>query len=137
MAVWLSFLFLLGCGEAPPDRSVYAFFDAMTQGDANRMAGVLDSSVFLGHSGSPDLDSLARGADFETRRNRILQELTGGNVKRLWLTKQIVVGHTEQERDTAGVEVSFVESETGKQYFTRFELVRKGKTWRIVRFKPA
>ena len=135
MRSWFPFLLLLSCGEAPPDRSVYAFFDAMTQGDANRMAAVLDSNVFFGHSGSPDVDTLAVGADYETRRNRILQELTGGNVKRLWLTKQVIVGRTEQRKDTAGVEVSFVDPETNKQYFTRFELAQKGKNWLIFSFK--
>lgn len=135
MRGWFFFLLLLSCGGVPPDRSVYAFFDAMTQGDANRMAAVLDSTVFLGHSGAPELDSLIPGADFETRRSRVLQELTGGNVKRLWLTKQVIVGRTEQRGDTASVEVSFVDPETNKQYFTRFELVRKGKTWQIFSFR--
>ena len=133
-----AFFFLPGvfaCAEAPPDRCVYTFFDAMTQGDANRMAAVLDSSVFLGNSGALELDTLFLGADFEARRNRILLELTGGNVKRLWLSKQVIVGRSERRGDTAGVEVSFVDPETDKQYLTRFGLARKGKTWQIFSFK--
>ncbi len=128
-------LLLTVCSGPPPDRVVYAFFDAMTQGDANRMAAVLDSSVFLGNSGALELDTLFAGAGFEARRNRILLELTGGNVKRLWLSKQVIVGRTERRGDTAGVEVSFVDSETDRQYLTRFGLVKKGKTWRIFSFK--
>jgi hypothetical protein len=62
-------------------------------------------------------------------------ELTGGNLKGLWLSKQIVVGRTERWGDTAGVEVSFVDPETDRQYFTRFRLVKKGETWRIFSFK--
>lgn len=129
------FLFAAACAEAPPDRAVYTFFDAMTQGDANRMAAVLDSSVFLGHSGAPELDTLFVGRDFDARRNRILLELTGGDLKGLWLSKQIIVGRTERRGDTAGVEVSFVYPETGKQFLTRFVLVKRDQTWRIFSFK--
>lgn len=128
-------LLLAACSGPPPDRTVYAFFDAMTQGDANRLAAVLDSSVFLGRSGAPELDTLFLGADFLARRNRILLELTGGNVKRLWLSKQVIVGRTERRGDTAGVEVSFVDPESDRQYLTRFGLARKGKTWQIFSFK--
>jgi hypothetical protein len=128
------FLLAASCAEAPPDKVVYTFFDAMTQGDANRMTAVLDSSVFLGRSGAPELDSLFTGYSFEARRNRVLLELTGGNLKGLWLSKQIVVGRTERRGDTAGVEVSFVDPETDRQYFTRFRLVKKGETWRIFSF---
>ena len=129
------FLLVAACTEAPPDRAVYTFFDAMTQGDANRMAAVLDSSVFLGRSGTPELDSLFVERDFEARRNRILLELTGGDLKGLWMSKQIIVGRTERRGDTAGVEVSFVNPETGKQFLTRFALVKKDKAWRIFSFK--
>ncbi|MCI0405107.1 MAG: hypothetical protein L0Z48_00310 [candidate division Zixibacteria bacterium] len=128
-------MLFFSCAEAPADRAVYTFFDAMRQGDANRMAAVLDSSVFLGRSGAPELDTLFLGREFEARRNRILQELTGGELKRLWLSKQVIVGRTENRRDSAGVAVSFVDTETGKQFLTRFGLVKKGKTWRIFSFK--
>jgi hypothetical protein len=128
-------LLFLACAEAPADRTVYTFFDAMRQGDANRMAEVLDSSIYLGRSGAAELDTLTPGDDFEARRNRVLLELTGGNLKRLWMTKQIVVGRTETSGDTAAVEVSFVDTETEKQYLTRFVLLKKSGTWQIVRFR--
>ncbi|MGH8004972.1 MAG: hypothetical protein ACRECJ_09660 [Limisphaerales bacterium] len=128
------FLLVAACAETPADRAVYTFFDAMRQGDANRMAAVLDSSVFLGRSGAPELDTLFLGREFEARRNRVLLELTGGNVKRLWLSKQVIVGRTELRGDTSVVEISFVDPETDKQYLTRFGLARKGKTWRIFSF---
>ena len=131
----ISCLFLAGCAEAPPDRAVYTFFDAMRQGDASRMADVLDSAVFLGRSGAPEVDTLFLGRDFEARRNRILLELTGGNLKGLWLSKQVVVGRTERRGDTAGVEVSFVDSETSKQFLTRFGLAKKGEAWKIFSFR--
>jgi len=107
----------------------------MTQGDANRLADVLDSGVFSGTSGAPEIDTLFAGADFDTRRNRILLELTGGELKQLWLSKQVVVGRTRQSSDTAATEVSFVDSESGKHFITRFGLVKKGKDWRIYTFK--
>ncbi|MCI0329788.1 MAG: hypothetical protein L0196_02385 [candidate division Zixibacteria bacterium] len=133
----LAFLSLsLACAEAPADRVVYTFFDAMRQGDANRMAEVLDSSVYLGRAGVPELDTLMPGADFEARRNRILLELTGGNLKRLWLSKQVIVGRTERAGDTDWVEVSFVDPERELHYLTGFGLLKKkGETWRIFSFK--
>ncbi len=131
------FLLAAACAETPADRAVFTFFDAMRQGDANGMAAVLDSSVFLGRSGAPELDTLFLGRDFEARRNRVLLELTGGSLKGLWLSKQVIVGGTERRGDTAGVEVSFVDPETGKQFLTRFRLVKKEKTWRIFSFKGA
>jgi len=107
----------------------------MTQGDANRLVAVLDSGVFSGTSGAPEIDTLFVGADFDTRRNRILLELTGGELKRLWLSKQVIVGRTQQIGDTAATEVSFVDSESGKHFITRFGLVKKRKDWRIYTFK--
>lgn len=133
--LFVFFLFAAACTGVVPDRAVYTFFDAMTQGDANRMAAVLDSSVFLGRSGAPELDSLFPGQPFEARRNRVLLELTGGNLKGLWLSKKIIVGRTERRGDTAGVEVSFIDQETDKQYFTRFRLAKKADGWRIISFK--
>jgi hypothetical protein len=128
-------LILTACSGSPPDKSVYTFFDAMTQGDANELAAVLDSTVFSGTSGAPEIDTLFAGADFDTRRNRILLELTGGELKRLWLSKQVVVGRTRQAGDTASVEVSFVDSERKNHFLTRFGLVKKEKNWLIYSFK--
>jgi len=132
----LSLLVLcLACSEAPADRAAYTFFDAMRQGDASRMAMVLDSAVYRGQSGVLELDTLMPGADLKSRRNRILMELTGGNLKRIWLSKQIIVGHTERAGDTDWVEVSFVDQERELHYLTSFGLLKKGKTWRIFSFK--
>ena len=126
---------LLGCSGPPPERTVYTFFDAMTQGDANQLALVLDSTVFSGASKAPELDTLFAGASYEARRNRILLELTGGELKQRWLSRQVIVGQVEQRGDSAKVEVSFVDKESGKQFLTRFGLVKKGNDWRIFSFK--
>lgn len=134
-ALSLFILILAGCGQAPPDRAVYTFFDAMTQGDANRMAAVLDSAVFLGRSGALELDTLLPQAGFDERRNRILMELTGGNVKRVWLSDQVIVGRTQRGGDTAWVEVSFVDPETRRHYLTQFGLRSKLKSWQIFTFR--
>ena len=125
----------LSCSGPAPDQSVYTFFDAMTEGDANQLVQVLDSSVYTGTSNAPGLDTLFDGASFEARRNRILLELTGGELKGLWLSKQVIVGGTQRKGDTATVEVSFVEKDSGKHFLTRFGLVKKGKHWLIFSFK--
>jgi hypothetical protein len=107
----------------------------MRQGDANRLVSVLDSSIFLGASNAPELDTLFAGAGYEARRNRILLELTGGELKRLWLSKQVIVGQAERRGDSAKVEVSFVDKESGKHFLTRFGLAKKKNDWLIFSFK--
>lgn len=99
------------------------------------MVAVLDSTVFAGGSGVPQLDTLWPNAEYEARRNRILVELAGGELKALWLSQKVVVGNTEKRDDTALVQVSFVDPETQKHFLTRFGLVKKGKKWLIFNFK--
>ena len=99
------------------------------------MALVLDSTVFSKSSGVVELDTLLPQGSFEVRRNRILLELTGGELKRFWLSFQIVVGETVARKDTAYVQVSFVDGQTHKQHLTRFGLVKRGRSWFIFSFK--
>ncbi len=128
-------LLLFGCSGPPPERTVHTFFDAMTQGDANQLAQVLDSSVFSGASNAPELDTLFAGAGYAARRNRILLELTGGELKRRWLSKQVIVGRTEKKGDTSLVEVSFVDPQTARHYLTNFVLIKKQNRWVISSFR--
>ena len=68
--------------------------------------------------------------------NEIIGDLTdSGRTKTVWFSLQRVIGEEERHGDTAFVEVSFVNKETGVQYYNKFGLHNLEGSWRIFAFK--
>jgi len=119
----------------PPKQVVIKLFGAMERNDRGAIANSLD------------LAALMQGVDADyalqvepPRRfalpTEILTDLTdSGRTKQVWFSMQRVIGDEEKNGDTAFVEVSFVNKETGVQYFNKFGLRRQNGHWRIFAFR--
>lgn len=65
----------------------------------------------------------------------ILDDLTeGGLTRERWLSMQRVVGGTEQTGDSALVEVSFNNKNTGTQYYNKWGLRKINGLWKVYSF---
>lgn len=58
-----------------------------------------------------------------------------GKIRRLWTSKQIVIGESEVAGDTALVEVSFIDRDTRKQFYNKIGLRKTESGWLIFAFK--
>jgi len=58
-----------------------------------------------------------------------------GKIRKLWTSKQIVIGESEMAGDTALVEVSFIDRATRKQYYNKMGLRKTDSGWLIFAFK--
>ena len=58
-----------------------------------------------------------------------------GKIRRLWTSKQIVIGESEMAGDTALVEVSFIDRDTRKQFYNKMGLRKTESGWLIFAFK--
>jgi hypothetical protein len=116
-------------------------------------AKVLDFVKALGSDGSIDLDQYLSINDLvrENAENvyiyndslsisknienyRALFE-PNGKVRRIWTQRQIVVGGGEVKGDTALVEISFIDKETGLWSHNKMGLKLTDEGWRIFAFK--
>lgn len=128
----------LGCSQEAargPKQVVIKLFGAMERNEKAAVANALDLVALLkirDRDYALNLDSLR-----EMRTpTAILDDLTGeGKTKLVWFSLQRVVGAEEIIGDTAYVEVSFVNKETGMQYYNKFGLHKIGEIWRIYSFR--
>jgi hypothetical protein len=58
-----------------------------------------------------------------------------GKIRKLWTSKQIVIGESVERGDTALVEVSFIDRQTKKQYYNKMGLKKTDSGWKIFAFK--
>ena len=111
------------------------FFGAMRSADTLGIVNTVDLEKILAERKS-ELLSAGKTAEADSlNREKLIKELTVGNLNQLWLKNQIVVGKTEKKGDTALVEISFIDPNTGTQYYNKMALYRKDKGWKIFAFK--
>ena len=132
----LVFLLFISCssGNKPKD-TVMSFFGAMRSADTLGIERTLDLEQILAERKN-EFVVTGRTAEAESlNKDKLIGELTVGNLNQMWLKNQIVVGKTEKQGDTATVEVSFIDTNTGTQYYNKMALYRKDKVWKIFAFK--
>jgi len=133
------FLFLAAfgaCEKEPEARStVFAFIKKLYSDreikldeycDLDELVRQSDSSVYVYNSTisiSENIDRFARLFEPE------------GKIRRLWTSKRIVVGEAEVLRDTAYVEVTFIDDDSGLYSYNRMGLKRTDEGWLIFAFK--
>ncbi len=63
--------------------------------------------------------------------------LPGGSVRENWVAKQIVLGESKMLRDTATVEVSFIDTQVKPvtQYYNKMGVHRVDGVWKIFAFR--
>jgi len=129
-------LLLLSCssGNTPKD-TIMSFFGAMRSADTLVIERVVDLERILAERKN-ELISAGRIAEADSlNRAKMIGELTEGNLNQMWLKNQIVVGKTEKSGDTALVEISFIDPNTGTQYYNKMALYKKDDSWKIFAFK--
>jgi hypothetical protein len=119
--------------EPDPQQTVVKFLRAVEQNRRADLAHYLDFPSFIGqHERDMALSDTVRTFD---NPEQILDELSkGGFTYERWMSMQRVVGKGEIMGDSALVEVSFVNKDTGTQYYNKWGLRRYGKSWKIYSF---
>lgn len=119
-----------------PRGAVISFLNAVHSSDtATILRGVtLDAAYTI----LPDtgLDTTTARAD-TVMVARLVQSLTqGGSLWDRWVDKKTVIGEVEMHgKDSALVEVSFLSTRTGIQYYNKFGLVNNHGYWQIYSFR--
>lgn len=111
------------------------FFGAMRSADTLGIENTVDLERILAERKN-ELLYAGRTAEADSlNKDKMIAELTVGNLNQMWLKNQIVVGKTETRGDTALVEISFIDPNSGTQYYNKMALYRKDKDWKIFSFK--
>ena len=132
----LAVLLILSCSSGnQPKNTVMIFFGAMRSADTLGIVNTVDLEKILAERKNELLQSGKTAQADSLNREKLIEELTVGNLNQQWLKNQIVVGKTEKSGDTALVEISFIDPNTGTQYYNKMALYRKDKNWKIFAFK--
>jgi len=132
----LTVLLILSCSSGnKPKETVMIFFGAMRSSDTLGIQNTVDLEKILAERKNELLQSGKTAQADSLNREKLIEELTVGNLNQMWLKNQIVVGKTEKSGDTALVEISFIDPNTGTQYYNKMALYKKDKNWKIFSFK--
>ena len=132
----LAVLLILSCSSGnQPKNTVMIFFGAMRSSDTLGIVNTVDLEKILAERKNELLSAGKTAQADSLNREKLIEELTVGNLNQIWLKNQIVVGKTEKQGDTALVEISFIDPNTGTQYYNKMALYRKDKNWKIFAFK--
>lgn len=118
-----------------PKQVVIKLFGAMERNDKGAVANALDLVSLI------QVRDRDYALNLDTPRvmnspTDILDDLTGeGETKRVWFDLQRVVGEEEIVGDTAYVEVTFGDRDSGRYFYNKFGLHKVGDQWRIFSFR--
>ncbi len=138
VGVFGAYLPIAGCSSdvsQSPRRVVIELFGAMERDEVPVLANVLDLQALM------ESRQLDYALNLDTPRvftspKQIFDDLTNDGLTKLtWFKFQRVVGDEEILGDTAYVDVSFVDKDTGKQTFNKFGVRKIGQRWRIFSFR--
>jgi len=129
------FIFLSCSSGNQPKNTVMSFFGAMRSADTLGIESTVDLERILAERKNELLQAGKTAQADSLNKEKLIEELTVGNLNQLWLKNQIVVGKTEKKGDTALVEISFIDPNTGTQYYNKMALYRIDEGWKIFAFK--
>jgi hypothetical protein len=126
-------------GPAPKDR-VFEFIDAVKAADSLRIFSILDLDSYVAMTSEGNMAAMSPAdtvAALDAYRARTIESLLrDGEVRHRWLSNQIIVNKEILKGDTANVEVSFIDQQSGYMLYTQLQLQRQpDKSWRVVFFK--
>ncbi len=128
----------LSCGSDPEGRStVHDFLRAIKTDTVSYdyLSTLLDLDELVHEGTVYDYDTTIGEQANKDRFVDLL--LPGGSVRERWISNQIIVGNSEVLRDTAIVEVSFIDqdAEKVKQYYNKMGVHREDDAWKIFAFR--
>jgi len=137
VALALVYVAIFGCSSQPsPKDTVMDFFSAIYSDDTSIVRGSVDldrAYVSVKNDLHEAGDSLETDIDWG---ERLAASLTGeGRLRTRWLKTKVVINKTEFFGDSATVEVSFLDRETGIHFYNKVALVRRPDRWVIVTFR--
>ena len=136
--LFLAAIIITGCDkqkfDTPRDVVVH-LFGAMERDDQSAIVYLVDLPSMMGLENEDYALKTDNPRTFYNPQD-ILDDLTGeGLTKRRWFSMQRVIGQTEYNGDSALVDVSFINKETGVQYYNKFGLCKKKDRWMIYSFR--
>jgi len=140
LAVPAILLIVAGCSSGPntssdPTKVVVQMFRAIEDNNREKLAHFLDFPALMTPTGSDyalNLDSARRFSNPEDILNDLLP---GGQTYESWKDLQKIVNKTiTQSDDSALVEVTFNNKQTGRAYRTAFGLDKINDVWKIYSF---
>ncbi|MEA2030995.1 MAG: hypothetical protein U9N55_05295 [candidate division Zixibacteria bacterium] len=127
-----------GCANnspTDPKAAVIAMFGAMEKNDRATLAHLLDLSELMRNQ-NEDYALQTNKPRVFTSPEQILDDLTNdGLTKKRWFSLQRIINKVEVYKETATVEVTFVDKEQSKGYQTKFGLHKVHDRWKIYSFK--
>jgi len=131
-------LAVAGCGSGPntdsdPQKVVVKMFRAIENNDRNSLAHYLDfPELMKGTDMDYALSDTVR--TFHNPEDILDDLLEGGYTHSRWTDLKKVINKSWQTGDSALVEVSFMDTEKGKTYYTKFGLRRINDVWKVYSF---
>ena len=128
----LILLIFLDCSRSPSPRVVVMdFIEAVNKADTASLTQYLDLDRFTQEK-LKELPDSQRAEVFSSVKEQLWENFLGtGGTRLRWQNKMIVVNKEDINRDSASVEVTFVDQKTGITEYTRAKLYRKDGRWWI------
>jgi hypothetical protein len=134
----LLILSLASCASEPePRRTVMRFLESLRSDTTSYdyLTQLLDLDELVTETSVYSYDSTI---SFDAnRRNLAGLLLKGGDIRERWIKNQIILGNVELLRDTASVEVSFIDKNAVpvKQYYNKMGVHVVDGRWKIFSFR--
>ena len=120
--------------EIDARKVVLNFLRAMEKSDTTAVAHYLDFETLLAQIGT-DYELLPDKPRIFYNPQELVNELvTGGLTHTRWMSMQKIVNKSAEANDSALVEVSFMDKDSGTQYYNKFGLRRINAVWKIYSF---
>lgn len=133
-------LIIAGCSSGPntssdPTKVVVQMFRAIENNDRDKLAHFLDFPALMTPTGSDYALNLDTARTFTDPEEILNDLLPGGQTYESWKDLQKIVNKTiSQTADSAVVEVTFNNKQTGRAYRTAFGLDKIKGVWKIYSF---
>ena len=127
-----SLIAAFACSKNPNPRVVVMdFIEAVNKADTASLTQYLDLDRFTQEK-LKELPDSQRAEVFSSVKEQLWENFLGtGGTRLRWQNKMIVVNKEDINRDSASVEVTFVDQKTGITEYTRAKLYRKDGRWWI------
>lgn len=125
-------LIFFACSRSPSPRVVVMdFIEAVNKSDTASIEKYLDIDSYAREK-LKELPESERGHDFMKFKEHLKGDFLGNGLTRLlWQGKTIVVNKEDISGDSAEVEVTFIDKDTGTTVYTKAKLHKINKRWML------
>jgi len=129
-------MFLWQCSSEPsPREAVLDFLEAVHNSDTTTIMSVADLDKMAQEKLS-NLPAEQKEKLIPVMRNNLLSNLVDNGATRIWWENALnVVAGEKIWKDTAEVEVTFIDQKSGIKHYTKMKLYFKDNRWRVYYFE--